>query len=104
MGKKIYVGNLDFDINDSELEEAFSQFGDIVSTVVVKDRNSGRSKGFGFIEFAQEADAQQAKEAMNGKELNGRTIKVDEARERRDRNRGRASGGRRPDRRSRFSY
>ena len=100
MGKKLYVGNLNFDVTDSELEEAFSRFGDIVSTVVVKDRDSGRSKGFGFIEFAQETDAQQAKEAMNGKELNGRAIKVDEAREQR----GRASGGRRPDRRSRFSY
>ncbi len=100
MGKKIYVGNLSFDITDSELEEAFSQFGEIVSTVVVKDRDSGRSKGFGFIEFAQEADAQQAKEAMNGKELSGRAIKVDDARE--PRSRDRRSGDYGFNRRSRF--
>jgi cold-inducible RNA-binding protein len=102
MGKKLYVGNLNFDMTDAELEETFSQFGEIVSAVVVKDRDSGRSKGFGFVEFAQEADAQQAKGAMNGKDLNGRALKVDEAREQRDRNRGRESGGRRPNRRSRF--
>ena len=100
MGKKLYVGNLSFDMTDAELEDAFSQFGEIVSTVVIKDRDSGRSKGFGFVEFAQEANAQQAKGAMDGKELNGRALKVDEAREQRER--GRASGGRRPDRRSRF--
>jgi RNA recognition motif-containing protein len=102
MGKKIYVGNLNFDMTDAELEETFSQFGEIVSTVVVKDRDSGRSKGFGFIEFAQEADAQQAKEAMNGKELSGRALKVDDAREPRSRDRDRRSGDRGFNRRSRF--
>ena len=80
MGKKLYVGNLDFGTVDEELERSFSQFGEVVSTVIVKDQMSGRSKGFGFVEFAQEADAQKAKETMNGKELNGRTLKVDEAR------------------------
>ena len=83
MGKKLYVGNLNFEIDDQELEEAFSQYGEIVSAVIIKDRVSGRSKGFGFVEFAEEDSAQNAKQAMNGKELKGRAIKVDEAREQR---------------------
>ena len=81
MGKKLYIGNLSFDTTDEELEEAFSEFGEIVSAVVVKDRVSGRSRGFGFVEFADEQSAQDAKEAMNGKEISGRALRVDEARE-----------------------
>jgi RNA recognition motif-containing protein len=91
MKRKLYVGNLNFDLVDEELENAFSQFGEIVSTVIIKDRASGRSKGFGFVEYTQEADAQKAKEAMNGKVLNGRPLRVDEARE--PRNRNQRSGG-----------
>ena len=100
MGNKLYVGNLNFDTTDEELENAFSEFGEIVSTLVVRDRASGRSKGFGFVEFAQEADAQKARESMDGKELSGRALRVDEARE--PRNRDQRSRGRGFNRRSRF--
>ena len=91
MGNKLYVGNLSFDTTDQELEQAFSEHGEVTSAVVVKDRDTNRSRGFGFVEFAQEADAQTAKEAMNGKDLGGRALKVDEARAPKERNRG--SGG-----------
>ena len=95
MGSKLYVGNLSFDMTDQELEQAFSEFGDVVSASVIRDRDTNRSRGFGFVEFAQEADAQKAKEAMDGKEINGRALKVDEAREPRSRGGGRdrRSGG-----------
>ena len=106
MAKKLYVGNLSFDVGDAELEQAFSEYGEIVSAVVVKDRDTDRSRGFGFVEFAQEADAQKAKEAMNGKELGGRTLKVDDAKEPRNRDRGgdrgRSGGGYGSNRRSRY--
>jgi cold-inducible RNA-binding protein len=95
MGSKLYVGNLSFDMTDQELEQAFSEFGDVVSASVIRDRDTNRSRGFGFVEFAQEADAQKAKESMDGKEFNGRALKVDEAREPRSRGGGRdrRSGG-----------
>ena len=92
MGKKLYIGNLNFDTTDEDLEEAFSEFGEIVSAVVVKDRVSGRSRGFGFVEFADEASAQNAKEAMNGKDVSGRPLRVDEAREQRQERRERRDG------------
>jgi cold-inducible RNA-binding protein len=95
MGSKLYVGNLSFDTTDQELEQAFSEYGEVVSAVIVRDRDTDRSKGFGFVEFAQNADVQKAKEGMNGKELNGRTIKVDEAREPNTRSGGGGGGGRR---------
>ena len=91
MGSKLYVGNLSFDTTDQELEQAFSKHGEIASATVVRDRSTDRSRGFGFVEFAQEADAQTAKEAMNGKELGGRALKVDEARAPKERSRD--SGG-----------
>lgn len=94
MGSKLYVGNLSFDTSDQELEQAFSEFGEVVSAVIVRDRDTDRSKGFGFVEFAQSADAQKARESMNGKELSGRTIKVDEAREPNTRSQGRRPGDR----------
>jgi len=84
MGKKLYVGNLSFDVNDEELEKNFSPFGEIVSAVIIKDPVSGRSKGFGFVEFSDEDSAKKAKEGMDGKEVSGRTLKVDEAREQRE--------------------
>jgi len=102
MGKKLYVGNVSFDMTDEELEGAFSEFGEIVSAVVVKDRISGRSRGFGFVEFASEESAQSAKAAMNGKSLKGRALKVDEAREQRQDRRGNDRGDRGFDRRRRF--
>ena len=81
MSKKLYIGNLNFDTTDAELEEAFSEFGEMISAIVVKDRVSGRSRGFGFVEYADEESAKSAKEAMNGKELGSRPLRVDEARE-----------------------
>ena len=96
MGSKLYVGNLSFDTTDQELEAAFSEHGEVASATVVRDRDTDRSRGFGFVEFAQEADAKTAKEAMNGQDLGGRALKVDEARPQKER----SSGG--YDRGSRF--
>ncbi len=93
MGKKLYVGNLSFDTTDEELEQAFSEFGEITSALVVKDRVSGRSRGFGFVEFAEEQSAQDAQAAMNGKDLSGRALRVDEAREQRERRDDFGGGG-----------
>ena len=92
MGKKLYIGNLNFDTTDEELEGAFSEFGELVSAIVVKDRVSGRSRGFGFVEFTDDESAQKAKEEMNGKEISGRPLRVDEAREQRQ-SRGSDDGG-----------
>ncbi len=93
MGNKLYVGNLSFDTTDSDLEQAFAEHGEVASAVVVKDRDTNRSRGFGFVEFVQEADAQKAKEAMNGTDLGGRALKVDEARAPKERSRGYGGGG-----------
>ncbi len=93
MGSKLYVGNLSFDTTDQELEQAFSEYGEIASAIVVKDRDTDRSRGFGFVEFAKEEDAQTAKEAMNGKDLGGRALKVDEARAPKERSRDSGGGG-----------
>ena len=84
MAKKLYVGNLTFSINDEELEKAFAEFGEILSAIVIKDRVSGRSKGFGFVEFANDEDADKAAEALNGTELEGREIRIDQARDQRN--------------------
>jgi len=89
MAKKLYVGNLDYTMTEQELETLFSEHGEVLSTTIVKDRYSGRSKGFGFVEFATQGEADRAKHALNGREYKGRTLKVDEAREpRRDQGRG----------------
>ncbi len=89
MAKKLYVGNLSFDVADEELEAAFAEFGEIISATVVRDRISGRSRGFGFVEFADEESAEKAKADLNGKEIKGRAIRIDDAREqRRERPRG----------------
>jgi RNA recognition motif-containing protein len=79
MGKKLYVGNLSYSVSDSELESLFAQFGQVVSARVISDRDTGRSKGFGFVEMANDNEAQAAIEAMNGKENNGRMLTVNEA-------------------------
>jgi len=84
MAKKLYVGNLTFSVNDEELEKAFAEFGEILSAIVIKDRISGRSKGFGFVEFANDEDADKATEALNGTELSGREIRIDQARDQRN--------------------
>ena len=85
MGRKLYVGNLSFNTTDQMLQDAFSTHGEVTSAIVIKDRDTSRSKGFGFVEFAQDADAQKAKGAMDGKELDGRSLRVDEAKEPRER-------------------
>ena len=93
MGSKLYVGNLSFDTTDQELETAFSEHGEVASATVVKDRDTDRSRGFGFVEFAQETDAQTAKGAMNGADLGGRALKVDEAKPPRERSQDSGNGG-----------
>ncbi len=98
MGKKIFVGNLSFDTTSAQLESLFSEVGPCESASVVTDRNTGRSRGFGFVEMSSAADAQKAISTLNGRELEGRTLNVSEARERSsgggDRPRG-GFGGRR---------
>jgi len=81
MGKKLFVGNLDWSVKDEDLKQAFESFGEITSASVVNDRMSGRSRGFGFVEFASDDAAEKAKTEMNGKELNGRQLRVDLAQE-----------------------
>ncbi len=80
MGTKIYVGNLPFSVDDNGLKELFSSYGEITEAVVIKDKFSGRSKGFGFVTFADEASAAKAVSEMNGKDIQGRELKVNEAR------------------------
>lgn len=79
MGKKLFVGNLAFSIDQSALEQAFSACGTVESAVVITDRDSGRSKGFGFVEMSSEQEAGQAIEQLNGKEMDGRAVNVSEA-------------------------
>ncbi|OGK42605.1 RNA-binding protein [Candidatus Roizmanbacteria bacterium RIFCSPLOWO2_01_FULL_37_12] len=88
---KLFVGSLPWAVTSDGLKEMFAQFGEITEAVVITDRNTGRSKGFGFVTFAKEEDAQKALE-MNGKEVEGRTIVVNTARPREDR-RGGGGGG-----------
>lgn len=83
--KKLYVGNLNYDTTIDTIKDAFGKFGDIVDAVIITDRHSGRSKGFGFVEFAKEEDAQKAMEEMNEKELDERTLVVNVARPQRPR-------------------
>ena len=77
---KLFVGGLPFSTTDDELKEAFATHGAVTSAVVVRDRDSGRSKGFGFVEFENDEEGKAAQAAMNGSELGGRTISVDMAR------------------------
>lgn len=93
MSKKLYVGNLSFDTTADDLRQAFSQHGTVVSVSVVADRDTGRSRGFGFVEMSDGADA--AMQALNGAELQGRALTVNEARAREERRGGGASRGRR---------
>jgi len=78
--KKLYVGNLPYTVTSDSLKTTFSEYGDIVDAVVITDRASGRSKGFGFVEFADEKAAQKAVEEMNGKEMEDRKLVVNFAR------------------------
>lgn len=85
MSKKLYVGGLSYDTTDASLQAAFAPAGTVTSATVITDRMSGRSKGFGFVEMSTEEEARKAIEMLNGKELDGRTITVNEARPQTDR-------------------
>ena len=80
MGNKLYVGNLPYSVRDGDLEQAFSAFGAVSSAKVMMERDTGRSKGFGFVEMGSDAEAQAAIEGMNGQSLGGRNVVVNEAR------------------------
>lgn len=90
---KLFVGGLPFSTNDDELSEAFSKFGTVASAKVITDRETGRSKGFGFVEFENDEEGKKAEAEMNGKELGGRTVTVNEARPREERPRRDFDGG-----------
>ncbi|MHA7109434.1 RNA recognition motif domain-containing protein [Sunxiuqinia elliptica] len=81
----IYVGNLDYNLGEDELGEIFAEYGEVVSVKIVKDRETGRAKGFGFVEMAVEAEGDKAVEELDGAEVNGRNIKVNKARPRPER-------------------
>lgn len=81
MSKKIFVGNLDFKVSTQDLNDMFSKFGNIEDAIVISERDSGRSKGFGFITFSEDSDADKAISEMNGTEPNGRKLTVNEAEE-----------------------
>ena len=85
MGNKLYVGNLAYSVRDESLETAFSQFGKVSSAKVMMDRDTGRSKGFGFVEMGSDAEAQAAINGMNGQPIEGRAVVVNEARPREER-------------------
>ncbi len=85
MGNKLYVGNLAYSVRDDDLHEAFSAFGNVNSAKVMMDRETGRSKGFGFVEMASDAEAQSAINGLNGQAISGRAIVVNEARPREER-------------------
>jgi RNA recognition motif-containing protein len=78
--KKLYIGNLPYSVNSDELRKVFSEFGEVVDAVVISDKYSGRSKGFGFVTFATEDAAKSAAEKMNGKDMGGRNLVVNVAR------------------------
>ena len=93
MGKRLYVGNLPYDVSSSDLEKIFSAHGQVQSAEVVADRDTGRSKGFGFVEMGTDQEAQAAIAALNGQDHGGRALTVNEARPREDRGGGGGRGG-----------
>jgi RNA recognition motif-containing protein len=93
MGSKLYVGNLSYNVNSSDLEQLFGQHGTVQSAEVISDRETGRSKGFGFVQMGSDGEAQAAIAALNGKEHDGRALTVNEAKPREDRPRGGGGGG-----------
>lgn len=101
MGKKLYVGGLPYSTDENALRELFSEAGTVESAAVITDRDSGRSKGFGFVEMSSDQEADKAIELLDGKELDGRTINVNEARPQEKRPQQGGFGGRRDDRRGR---
>ncbi len=93
MGRKLYVGNLPYSATETSLREAFSASGTVDSVTVITDRDTGQSKGFGFVEMSSNAEAQQAMQALNGTTLDGRQIKVNEAQPKTSGGGGRRAGG-----------
>jgi RNA recognition motif-containing protein len=91
----IYVGNLPYDVSDSDLQQLFSQYGTVTSARVVIDRVTGRAKGFGFVEMGDKAEAEKAISATNGFEMNGRALRVNESQPKPSRSEGGAGGGHR---------
>jgi RNA recognition motif-containing protein len=92
---KLYVGNLSFNTSNNDLSDMFAEFGAVQSSNVIEDRETGRSRGFGFVEMSSQAEGEAAISALNGKEIDGRELKVNEAKPREDRggSRGGRSGG-----------
>jgi len=93
MAKKLFVGGLSWDTTDEGLRQAFASYGEITEAKVITDRVTGRSRGFGFVTFAQDEDAKSAISKMDGTSLDGKTIKVNEAQEKSPRSGGRSGGG-----------
>ncbi|MBI1826757.1 MAG: RNA-binding protein [Planctomycetes bacterium] len=93
MGKKLYVGNLSYSVTTADLEQMFAPHGTIESVEVISDRHSGRSKGFGFVEFSSQAEAQAAIDALNGQEHDGRALTVNEAKPKESRGFAGSGGG-----------
>jgi RNA recognition motif-containing protein len=93
MGKKLYVGNLAYGVTDSDLTQMFAAHGTVQSAQVIMDRDTGRSKGFGFVEMGSDQEAQAAITALNGKEVDGRSLTVNEARPKAEGGRGGGGGG-----------
>ena len=94
MGKKLYVGNLSYEVEASELEQLFGAHGQVQSAQIISDRETGRSKGFGFVEMSSDEEATAAIAALNGQQHNGRALTVNEARPREERPGGGGGGGR----------
>jgi cold-inducible RNA-binding protein len=93
MGRKLYVGNLGFDVTNQELQDAFAEIGACESVSVITERETGRSRGFAFVEMVSEADAQKAIQQMDGREIKGRAIRVNEAQSSGGGGRGGGGGG-----------
>jgi cold-inducible RNA-binding protein len=89
----MYVGNLSFETTEAELQQAFEEFGEVSSAKIIKDKFTGRSRGFGFVEMADNGASQAAMDGLNGKEMNGRAIVVNEAKPRNDSRGGGGGGG-----------
>jgi RNA recognition motif-containing protein len=102
MSKKLYVGNLSYTVSNRDLEEMFAAHGSVESANVIMDRETGRSKGFGFVEMSNDQDAQSAISAMHGKDFKGRSLTVNEARPREEKSGGGFGGGGNGSRRSGF--
>jgi cold-inducible RNA-binding protein len=94
MGRKLYVGNLSYDVDSSALEQLFTPHGSVQSAQIINDRDTGRSKGFGFVEMGSDDEAQAAIAALNGQDNGGRALTVNEAKPREERSRSGGGGGR----------